>query len=82
MLFDRYRWRDLLSDPPTGKEYAVILWPVIVDVGHSYVISNPHYAKTNALKKGYRAWMELKCHPDHEAFEKHTDELLNEKGTL
>ena len=74
MLFDRYRWRDLLRDPPTGKEYAVILWPINVDAGHSYALSNPHYARDNALTHGYISWMELKCHPDHEAFEKHKDE--------
>ena len=75
MLFNRYRWRDLLNDPPTGKEYAVILWPVNVDVGHSYTLSNPAYAIKNGLQNGYRAWMELKLHPDHDYFEKYKEEI-------
>lgn len=49
-------WRDLNTDPPTGDEYAVLLFPCRTDCGLLYIVSNPQYAKGEFAKQRYTHW--------------------------
>jgi|AntAceMinimDraft_11_1070367.scaffolds.fasta_scaffold106575_2 hypothetical protein len=69
-------WRDLKTDPPTGNEYAVIIFPCKSDCGVLYTISNPHYARgENALKAGYTHWCLLTLASNHDEWAKWQDDL-------
>jgi hypothetical protein len=82
MALNRYRWRDLLSDPPTGNEHTVLIWPSRVDCGHAYTVSNAKYAKANAIKQGYRYWMEVMPHPEQEQYEQDMADIMYEEYKL
>lgn len=60
------KYRDLKEDPPTGKEYCVVLFPCRTDCGNLYITSNPKYARANGLKAGYTHWFELPLAPNHD----------------
>lgn len=68
-------WRDLETDPPTGDEYAVMLFPCKTDVGLLYIVSNPYYAKANGLENGYTHWAEFNLAPTHQQWVKWQDAL-------
>jgi hypothetical protein len=73
------KWRDLKNDPPTGDEYAVILFPVKSDCGVLYTISNPIYARgPYALKAGYTHWCEFPLAPNHDIWEVWQEKLKDE----
>ena len=59
------KWNDLKTNPPTGKEYAVILFPCRSDCGILYIASNPHYAIQNGVEAGYTHWTEIELAPTH-----------------
>jgi hypothetical protein len=60
-------WFDLKTEPPTGKEYAVILFPCKTDCGVLYTIRNRFYAKSKyALKAGYTHWCNFELSQDHD----------------
>ena len=61
-------WRCLKTDPPTGNEYGILLWPQTIDVGYNYIISNPQYAIKNGLAHGFLLWYEFPLAPDHDNF--------------
>jgi hypothetical protein len=71
-------WRDLITDPPTGKEYAVLLFPCKTDCGILYVTSNPQYAIVNAAKQGYTHWCEFKLAPTHDQWQEWQDKINEE----
>jgi hypothetical protein len=60
------KWRDLKTDPPTGNEYAVLLFPCKSDCCVLYSVSNPHYARgPYAQTAGYTHWCEFELAPTH-----------------
>ena len=59
-------WRELETDPPSGNEYAIILFPCKTDCGLLYIISNPHYAIKHGVNNGYTHWTEFQLAPDHD----------------
>jgi hypothetical protein len=61
-------WRCLKTDPPTGKEYGILLWPQLTDVGFTYIISNPQWALANGLNDGFTLWFEWPLAPNHDDF--------------
>jgi hypothetical protein len=73
-------WRDLKTDPPTGDEYAVLLFPCRSDCGVLYTVSNSVYAKGSyALSVGYTHWCEFKLAPNHEALVEWQENLTSEE---
>ena len=73
------QWRDLKDDPPTGDEYAVLLFPCKSDCGVLYTVSNPHYARGQyALTAGYTHWCEFELAPDHNKWQQWQDELSSD----
>ena len=59
------KWNDLKTNPPTGKEHAILLFPCRTDCGLLYITSNPHYAIKNGVKAGYTHWAEIEFAPTH-----------------
>jgi len=73
------KWRCLITDPPTGDEYAVLLFPLKTDCGVLYTVSNPHYARGKyALDQGYTHWCEFELAPDHDKWEEWQNNLISE----
>lgn len=73
------QWRDLLTDPPSGKEYCILLFPCKTDVvGKLYITSNPHYAIKKGIKSGYTHWADPGLAPTHDEWVKWQDELLKD----
>lgn len=68
-------WNDLKTNPPTGDEYAVILFPCKSDCGILYTASNPHYAIKNGISAGYTHWAEIGLAPDHDKWQDWQDGL-------
>lgn len=62
-------WKKLEDELPTGKEYAVLLFPINVEAGHMYLVSNPEYARINAIKQGFTHWLEFELAPNHKEIE-------------
>lgn len=58
-------WKDLKTNPPTGKEHTILLFPCRTDCGLLYITSNPHYAIVNGVKNGYTHWAEIEFAPTH-----------------
>lgn len=59
-------WKDLKTDPPTGDEYCVLLFPCKTDCGLLYITSNTDYARGQyALDAGYTHWAEFNLAPTH-----------------
>ena len=58
-------WKDLKTNPPTGKEHAILLFPCRTDCGLLYITNNPHYAIKNGVKNGYTHWAEIQFAPTH-----------------
>ncbi len=74
------KWRDLKKDPPTGNEYAVLLFPCKSDCGVLYTVSNPVYARgPYALSSGYTHWCEFELAPTHDKWAKWQDNLIAER---
>ena len=71
-------WRDLNTDPPTGNEYAVLLFPCRSDCGVLYVVSNPHYARGEYAKQRYTHWAEFELAPSHDELVAWQDSLTSE----
>ena len=66
-LEEQSKWRDLLTDPPTGNEYGVLLFPCKSDCGILYTTSNPDYARGKyAQEAGFTHWCEIELAPTHE----------------
>lgn len=65
----KHVWRDLKTDPPSGNEYAVLLFPCLSNVGILYRASNLQYAIHTAIHHGYTHWMEFDLHPNHNVVE-------------
>jgi hypothetical protein len=64
------KWRDLKTDPPTGNEYAVILFPCKSYCGILYTVSNSLYAHgPYALDAGYTHWAEFELAPEHDKWQ-------------
>jgi len=73
------KWRDLKTDPPSGNEYAVLLFPCKTDCGVLYTVSNPHYARgPYALERGYTHWCEFKLAPTHKQWVRWQDDIQAE----
>jgi len=73
------KWRDLKTDPPTGDEYAVLLFPLRSDIGVLYTVSNPEYARGKyALESGYTHWCEFDLAPNHDELVEWQKQLYNE----
>jgi hypothetical protein len=72
-------WNDLKTNPPTGNEYAVILFPCKSDCGILYTASNPHYAIKNGVSSGYTHWAEIQLAPDHDKWQDWQDSLTYEE---
>jgi hypothetical protein len=60
------QWNDLKTNPPTGSEYAIILFPCKSDCGILYTTSNPQYAIKHGIESGYTHWAEIELAPDHD----------------
>jgi hypothetical protein len=76
MTKENLLWRDLKFDPPSGEEYAVLLFPCKSDCGILYTVSNPEYARgPYALDAGYTHWAEFSLAPDHDHWVKWQDKL-------
>lgn len=56
-------WIKLSEKLPEGHG-TVLLFPVKIDVGHLYVLSNSDYARVNALKDGFTHWLPFEPHPN------------------
>jgi hypothetical protein len=69
-------WRNLKYDPPSGYEYCVLLFPLRTDVGVLYTVSNPQYAKVNALRDGYTHWAEFNLAPTHHYWQQWQEDLI------
>ena len=74
-------WRDLKSDPPTGEEYCVILFPCKTDCGLLYITSNPQFAIINGFNQGFTHWCEVELAPTHNQWQEWQDKL-NEKQVM
>lgn len=72
-------WNDLKTNPPTGNEYAVILFPCRSDCGILYTASNPQYAIKNAANQGYTHWAEIGLAPDHDKWQDWQDSLTHKE---
>lgn len=72
-------WNDLKTNPPTGNEYAVVLFPCRSDCGILYTMSNPHYAIKNGADNGYTHWSEIELAPDHDALVEWQNNLTHEE---
>lgn len=72
-------WNDLKTNPPTGNEYAVILFPCKSDCGILYTASNPHYAIKNGVSSGYTHCAEIQLAPDHDKWQDWQDSLTYEE---
>ena len=72
-------WNDLKTNPPTGNEYAVILFPCRSDCGILYTASNPHYAIKNGIAHGYTHWAEIELAPGHDKLVEWQDNLTREE---
>ena len=59
------KWNDLKTNPPTGREYAIILFPCRSDCGILYTTSNPQYAIKNGIEAGYTHWANFELAPTH-----------------
>jgi hypothetical protein len=74
------KWRDLRTDPPTGNEYAVLLFPCKTDCGVLYTVSNPVYARGQyACDAGYTHWSEFETAPTHNTWVKWQNDLQAEQ---
>lgn len=71
-------WRDLKSDPPTGEEYCVLLFPCKTDCGLLYITSNPQFAITNGAKQGFTHWCDVELAPAHIEWQEWQDKLNEE----
>lgn len=74
------KWNDLKTNPPTGKEYAVILFPCRSDCGILYTSSNPQYAIKNGVKAGYTHWAEIELAPTHAYWAEWQDSITPEQN--
>lgn len=72
-------WRDLKTDPPTGSEYCILLFPCKSDVGILYTTSNPHYAMKQGIRQGYTHWAEFELAPTHDEWVRWQDDI-NQKN--
>ena len=68
-------WRDLATDPPTGNEHCVLLFPCKSDVGILYSVSNPYWAMQHGVNNGYTHWAEFDHAPTHGEWIKWQDEI-------
>jgi hypothetical protein len=68
-------WNDLKTNPPTGEEYGVLLFPCRSDCGILYTMSNPQYAIKNGVRNGYTHWSNIELAPNH-------DELVEWQNNL
>ena len=73
-------WRDLATDPPTGNEHCVLLFPCRSDVGIFYITSNPYYAMQHGVEQGYTHWAEIELAPTHDEMVRWQDEI-NQKNS-
>ena len=72
------KWFDLKTNPPSLKEHCVLLFPVFIDCGYPYTVSNPYFARTNAVKQGYTHWARITKPAEYAAYEKKMiDDLLS-----
>jgi len=74
------KWNDLKENPPTGKEYAVILFPCKTDCGLLYTTSNPQYAVKHGTASGYTHWAEIELAPTHEYWSEWQDNVTPEEN--
>ncbi len=58
-------WISLEDQLPSVDEYAVLLFPSKTDCGPLYIVSNPTYARINALKHGFTHWAKFELAPGH-----------------
>lgn len=74
-------WHLLAERLPEGDR-AVQLFPCITDIGILFVVSNPDYARINALSDGYTHWAEIARLPDgvEEAAEAAQEALRQAEG--
>ena len=75
------KWNDLITNPPTGNEYAIILFPCKTDCGILYNASNPHYAIKHGVSQGYTHWAEIELAPDHDKWNEWQKNLTQEEIT-
>lgn len=78
------RWHDLATEPPRGDR-PVILFPQISDVGHMYDVSpwnvsNPEFARLNALRQGYTSWFPVPVHADEDVVKARIEEIYRAEG--
>ena len=73
-------WKDLKTNPPTGKEHAILLFPCRTDCGLLYITSNPHYAIKNGVKNGYTHWAEIELAPTHAYWAEWQDNIVPEEN--
>lgn len=73
-------WRDLKNDPPTGKEYCILLFPCKSDIGILYITSNPHYAIKHGADQGYTHWAEFDLAPTHDEWVRWQDDINQKKS--
>jgi hypothetical protein len=73
------KWNDLITNPPTGNEYAIILFPCKTDCGILYTASNPHYAIKYGVTQGYTHWTEIELAPDHDKWNDWQNNLTPEE---
>lgn len=71
-------WRELATDPPSGDEYCVILFPCKSDVGVLYITSNPQYAIKRGVEAGYTHWSDITLAPTHDEWVKWQEELSDD----
>ena len=72
------KWRDLKTDPPTGNEYAVLLFPYLSAMNIFYTVGNSSYAKSEAISAGYTHWSEFQLAPSHDELVEWQENLYNE----
>jgi len=73
------KWNDLKTNPPTGDEYAIILFPCKSDCGILYSASNPHYAIKHGIRQGYTHWADIELAPDHDKWHEWQNNLTQEE---
>lgn len=73
-------WKDLKTNPPTGKEKVILLFPCRTECGLLYITSNPHYAIKNGVKNGYTHWAKFEFAPTHAYWAEWQEQIRKEEN--
>jgi len=59
------KWNEFKTNPPSGSETMIVMFPCKVENGSLYKVVSAEYAKVNGQKQGYTHWLEIDLSPTH-----------------